>query len=523
MDSFSSRTIGLLIGSVLVLFVLQKAVSLRRLLAGVGYHPGSRTILSPRTILGTLLPSIPGVNLNRKHAFDNKFSWFEHYGWDITAALTIFPEEININVANAAAIKEITNSRARFPKPVAVYKTLSLFGSNIVASEGELWKKYRKITSPAFNDRNNELVWDETVRIMMGLFDSVWIDQDVVTVDHCIPEITLPIALFVIGVAGFGRRISWQDDVVVPPGHKLTFKEALSGVSAGIVTKLLCPDWLMGITEKTRKVKLAFEELDQYMLEMINARRNAEKKEERYDLFSSLLDANDSPDYGQDPLTERELIGNIFIFLLAGHETTAHTLAFTFGLLAFHQEEQEILYQHIKSIIPDGRIPTYEEMPLFTQSLAVFYETLRLFTPATIPKISAEDTTLVAEDAEGDTKAIPIPRGTLVTINLVALHHNPRYWKDPHEFRPSRFRENWPKDAFLPFSAGARACIGRKFFETEGIAILTMLVSRYKITLKDEPQFAGETMEEKKARAFTTKIGITLAPVRMPLVFTRRV
>ncbi|KAG7093387.1 hypothetical protein E1B28_007068 [Marasmius oreades] len=354
--------------------------------------------------------------------------------------------------------------------------------------------------------RNNKLVWDETVRIMMGLFDSVWLDQDVVTVDHCIPEMTLPIALFVIGVAGFGRRISWQDDVT------------------GILTKMLCPEWLMGVTEKTRKVKLAYQELEQYMFEMINARRTAEKKEERYDLFSSLLDANDSPDYGQDPLTERELIGNVFIFLLAGHETTAHTLTFTFGLLAFYQEEQEILYQNIKSIIPDNRIPTYEEMPLFTQSMAVFLETLRLFPPASIiPKTSADDTTLVAENDEGDTKIVLIPRGTRLYLNVVGLHYNPRYWKDPHEFRPSRFRENWPRDAFLPFSSGARACMGRKFFETEGIASLTMLISRYKVSFKEEPQFAGETMEEKRARVFKSKSGITLSPIRMPLVFTRRV
>ncbi|KAL0062629.1 hypothetical protein AAF712_010466 [Marasmius tenuissimus] len=397
-----------------------------------------------------------------------------------------------------------------------------MFGNNIVASEGELWKKYRKIASPAFNDRNNKLVWDETVRIVLDLFDNVWMNKDI-EVDHVI-DVTLPIALFVIGVAGFGRRISWKDDTILPSGHKLTFKEALSTVSEDIFIKVLCPDALLGATERLRRVKSAFEELDKYMLEMINGRRHAEKKEERYDLFSSLLDANDLPtNDGEVPLTERELMGNIFIFLLAGHETTAHTLAYTFGLLAFYQEEQEILYQHIRSIIPDGRIPTYEEMPLFTQSLAVFYETLRLFPPVcAIPKVSAEDTILVAENAAGETKAVPIPQGTSITLSVSGLHYNPKYWKDPHEFKPSRFRENWPRDAFLPFSGGARACIGRKFFETEGIAILTILISNYKISLKEEPQFVGETTEQKKARIFATKPGITIAPIRMPLVFTHR-
>ncbi|KAL0057322.1 hypothetical protein AAF712_016043, partial [Marasmius tenuissimus] len=108
------------------------------------------------------------------------------------------------------------------------------------------------------------------------------------------------------------------------------------------------------------------------MLEMINERREAEK-EEHYNLFSSLLDANDLPSNNSDiPLTERKLMmGNISIFLLTRHETTAHTLAFTFVLLAFYQEEQDILYQHIKSSIPGDRILTYEKMPLFTQSMAL--------------------------------------------------------------------------------------------------------------------------------------------------------
>ncbi|EEB91000.1 hypothetical protein MPER_10717, partial [Moniliophthora perniciosa FA553] len=138
---------------------------------------------------------------------------------------------------------------------------------------------------------------------------------------------------------------------------------------------------------------------------------------------------------------------------------------------------------------------TYEEMPLFTQSMAVFYETLRLFPPGNgVPKVSVEDTTLVTESTvTGETRIIPVPRGTVININIVGLHYNPRYWEDPEEFKPSRFRGEWPRDAFLPFSSGARSCIGRK------------------IELKDEPEFAGETLAQKKARIFAIGSGLTLA------------
>ncbi|KAF5350345.1 hypothetical protein D9758_012816 [Tetrapyrgos nigripes] len=204
-------------------------------------------------------------------------------------------------------------------------------------------------------------------------------------------------------------------------------------------------------------------------------------------------------------------------------KTTAHTLCYTFALLALYPEEQEKLYRQIKSIIPDGRVPTYEEMPLFTQSMAVFYETLRMFPPVTgIPKYSAEDTVFNTVNHTGQPVSIPIPKDTKLIINTVGLHYNPRYWKDAEEFKPDRFLEDWPKDAFAPFSVGARACLGRRFFETEGIAILIMLVSKYKIEVKEERQFGRETFEERKSRLLQTKPGLTLTPVRMPLVFKRR-
>jgi len=163
-------------------------------------------------------------------------------------------------------------------------------------------------------------------------------------------------------------------------------------------------------------------------------------------------------------------------------------------------------------------------MNLFTQSMAVFYETLRLYPAVTgIPKYSAEDTTLTATNAYGEKKVIPVPAGTNIVINTPGLHYNPKYWEDPYAFKPSRFlAKDWPRDAFLPFSSGARACIGRRFFETEGIAILTMLVSKYKIEVKEEPQFAAETFEQRRERLLACRPGLTLTPLRVPLVFKKR-
>ncbi|KAG6849998.1 hypothetical protein H0H93_002788 [Arthromyces matolae] len=157
-------------------------------------------------------------------------------------------------------------------------------------------------------------------------------------------------------------------------------------------------------------------------------------------------------------------------------------------MLALYQDEQETLYQHIQGVCSGGNLPV-----------------------TGIPKYSSEDTTLATLDSHGNKVMVAVPKDADISIDVAGLHYNPRYWKDPLSFMPSRFLDkDWPRDAFLPFSAGARACLGRKFFETEGIAILTMLVSRYKIEVKDELQFVGETFEQRKERILASRPGLTL-------------
>ncbi|KAH9074295.1 cytochrome P450 [Lactarius deliciosus] len=461
-----------------------------------------------------------GTDYQARTATDSLY--FAAAGKDAIALAEVFPTpRATIFLADAAAIKEVITSRARFPKPLRLYSVLSVFGSNIVASEGDEWKRYRTITAPAFSERNTRLVWDETSRIMFDLFDNVWGDSPEIVLDHCV-DITLPIALFVIGVAGSYTLL--DPYILMLKGSRMTFKDAFQILSSNMGLKIVLPNWAMNLTEHARRVNLAFNELKQYMVEMVDDRRSAETKEERYDLFSGLLDAaHDDPDGGV-AITEQELIGNTFAFLLAGHETTAHTLCFAFALLALYPDEQERLYQQIKGIVADlNGTPTYEDMNRFTLSLAVLYETLRMF-PAVplVPKHAAEDTSLTVDNADGGKTILAVPSGTDVHLHIPALHYHPKYWKDPHTFRPERFLGEYPRDAFLPFSAGARACLGRRFFETEGIAVITMMMSKYRVEVKEEPEFIGETFGQRFARVTASEQLLTNTPSRVPLVFKRR-
>ncbi|KAH8991730.1 cytochrome P450 [Lactarius akahatsu] len=511
------HSVLLVLISLLGIYLLQTLLEFRRAIRNVGHLSGPRLLLDPSKflvrVIGSALPPIPYVSRGVSWMLRTKHQDFAAAGRDATAMVALIPwPKTTIYLADAVAIKEVATYRAKFPKPVYLYSMLLAFGGNVIASEGEDWKRYRTITAPVFSERNTRLVWDETISIMLDLFDNVWGDSPEIVLDHCV-DITLPIALFVVGVAGFGRRVTWTSDLTVPPGHQMTFKDALHIVSTKLFLKMVAPDWVMNLTERTKRINLAFSELEQYMAEMVHARRSAETKEERHDLFSVLLDATSDDPNGSLTITEQELFGNMFIFLLAGHETTAHTLCFTFALLALYPDEQERLHQHIEDIMADlNRMPTYEDMNRFTLSMAVLNETLRMFPPAsTIYKKATEDTNLTVGNADGGKTTFSVPSGTEIEFHVPGLHYNPRYWKDPHTFRPERFLGEWPRDAFLPFSSGARACIGRRFFETESIAAITMMMSRYRVEVKEEPEFIGETFEQRYARITASDLNLTNA------------
>ncbi|KAI0350827.1 cytochrome P450 [Trametes cingulata] len=453
-----------------------------------------------------------------------KYGDFAKLGWDVIAAVHALPRPgATFYVADPAVAKEIIGARSRFPKPLDAYELLTTFGGNILVTEGEEWKRQRKVAAPAFGERNNRLVWDETIRIIDDMFQNVWENKDVVEVDH-VMELTVPITLLVLGAASFGRRMSWNEEHVAPPGHSMTFKDALHEVSHRLTLRVVFPQWFLRIgTPKMRYFARAYDELGRYLEEMVEERRASKSKEERYDLFNSLLAANEGEADSDAKMTDSALLGNVFVFLVAGYETTSHTLAYSFIYLALYQDEQEKYYQSIKAAMPADRAPTYDEFSSFAYSLAVFNETLRHHPPViNIPKAPVDDTSFTLTNAAGEKATIPVPAGSYIAICTSGLHNNPRYWDEPEAFKPARFLGNYPRDAFLPFSGGPRGCIGRGFSETEAVAVLTMIISRYKVEVREEPQFAGESFEQRRARLLKSQHSLTVYPERAPLVFRRR-
>jgi cytochrome P450 len=239
------------------------------------------------------------------------------------------------------------------------------------------------------------------------------------------------------------------------------------------------------------------------------------------DIFSSLVEANEE-EAGKFKLDDGELIGNVFIMLIAGHETTAYSLAATFGFLASSNDVQDEIFEHIISIVGYDRAPDFDDFAKLDKVLAAFYEAVRMLPGGHLMiREAVEDTILEIPKPHGQvgTTMIPVPKGLQVIIDMVGVHYNPRYFDEPEKYKPSRWYDLPNDEAFTAFGFGPRACIGRKFATVEAVCFLTLLLRDFKV----EPLLrTGETKAQWQDRALDGKVGLTLGVVNVPVRFVRR-
>ncbi|KIK60270.1 hypothetical protein GYMLUDRAFT_168213, partial [Collybiopsis luxurians FD-317 M1] len=412
------------------------------------------------------------------------------------------------------ALKVLSNNRHIFRRDIEGYRVVSVYGPNMVACEGVEWKRHRAVAKPAFNEKNNMLVWLHASRICNEWFD--YIDRHLTGTDQI--EIDLlkdctEIALLIFSSAAFGHHSSWLKHSTdsMESLHEVPFRQAVTSAVNNLVTKILTPPWMLVVTKYIpvpyvsklfKETQGSFEALRLHMLNIISSSRawvsGGNTLSMDATLLTNLVHANMAQEI--DPLqkkclTNEELLSNTFMFLLAGHETSAHSLCFAFCLMALWPEVQEKVYKETAELWPN--VPTMETVNA-SYTTAVFRETLRLFPP--VPRIASpvsSNTVLTGrrftqnsrEELTGITKfTTTIPEESLVVIDIIALHMNPIHWgKDARDFRPERFIDtdtyHWPRDAFLAFSAGPRSCLGEQFALIESICVLANVIRKYEVSV----------------------------------------
>eukprot|EP00008_Paramoeba_atlantica_P003345 CAMPEP_0201476702 /NCGR_PEP_ID=MMETSP0151_2-20130828/1852_1 /ASSEMBLY_ACC=CAM_ASM_000257 /TAXON_ID=200890 /ORGANISM="Paramoeba atlantica, Strain 621/1 / CCAP 1560/9" /LENGTH=474 /DNA_ID=CAMNT_0047857163 /DNA_START=187 /DNA_END=1611 /DNA_ORIENTATION=- len=378
-------------------------------------------------------------------------------------------------------VKELMQSSdGKFLKPTHLYQALELFGPNIVsARDGAQWKKHRSTCNPAFGIENLEFVVEVTSRRVNRLFAHWEEGQDPSSFSVNPEKGLVELTLSVISEAGFGQQFG-QDNVKASNGE-MTFEKAMDIVSEKMVLMFVLPGFLFSLPIPfLNEIDSAFRVFKQTLEEIISSREDGDGtgRAIKRDLLSQLMQANRENQSNSHPkLTNSEILGDVFMFLFAGHETSAGTLHWAIRLLSLHPEVQKRARQEVDDLVGDRTDLTYAEVKNLVYCRCIIQETLRLepVVPS-LPKYITSDGTL------GD---LHLPAGTLVNVDIRGLHRSPKYWKEPEKYWPERFDERVNPHpvlySFLPFSDGKRNCIGQKLAMLEMTATIARLVQTYEI------------------------------------------
>ncbi|EIN04150.1 cytochrome P450 [Punctularia strigosozonata HHB-11173 SS5] len=507
-------------------YVLGRIYAIWKILQSVKGVPVQFVLIQPLTSLAILLPH-------------GRWNPGTHYVWDARSTAyserrfeaihfvpLLYGSGYLYNVSPEAYKQIMSQDGMDIQKPVEGL-TLDFLGSNVVASNGDMWKRHRKIAAPAFNQETYADVWEVTARLYHEMLQSeAWKAGDSITFP-AFNHFTTRIALLVIAACGFDMRIGWDESPSYPGLHS-TIDRMIVTVSSNLLFRILAPAWILSIPSAImRRIKISYEDLQRYLhAEISNKRADLRKRKavggatETTDrnVFGRLVTASESE--GSRGLDLSELTGNLFIFLFAGHETTAHTLVVTLALLAVHMEEQENICRHIQETI-GNRDPTFQDYSALGPVLHAFYEASRLY-PAGYVQIREPQSNIVLKfhdterpDAQRD---VFVAKGILLCMDQVGLNRNPRTFPQPEDFIPSRWRDK-SADDLVAFSFGPRVCLGKKFAFVEAACFLTHLLRDWKIEL----DLTGySSFEEWQAKYMYPLMGITLKTGDVPLRVVKR-
>jgi len=358
-------------------------------------------------------------------------------------------------------IEEVLVNQARkFIKGRILRANRRLFGNGLLTSEGDFWLRQRRLAQPAFH-RARIAAYAETMVRFTERMQEGWRDGQKLDIHAEMTRLTLQIVaktLFDADVDADAQEV----------GHAL---EAIMEHNSDFRRLILTPSWLP--TLRNIRAALGTRRLDKIMYRIIGQRRIAGR--DAGDLLSMLLHAQDEDG---SRMTDRQLRDEVITLFLAGHETTALTLSWTWWLLAQHPQAEAKLHAELDAVL-SGRTPTLENLPKLRYLDHVITESMRLYPPAW------GMARLTIEDAEiGGYK---IRKGCGVSLSQWVVHRDPRWYESPDEFRPERWEgdllKRLPRFAYFPFGGGPRQCIGNSFALMEAALILATIAQKFRLRL----------------------------------------
>ena len=365
-------------------------------------------------------------------------------------------------VCDTDLIEEVLmDRRGVFAKDAVTHDLDGLVGQGLLTSEGDLWKRQRKLAAPALTRRQIEAYADWMVELTEQAIQG-WSAGEEIELHHEMMALTLKIVvktLFNLELPDAIDTIGRATDDAMEVFHKKTH-----------TLWRFVPDSIP--TALSRKFDGAVAALDEVVYDLIRRRRADGTQGD--DLLYRLLIANDEDGEG---MSDQQLRDEVITMMLAGHETTALAVTYAWFLLSSAPRATRKLYAEIDEVLGNCRA-TAADIARLPYLKAVVQETLRMYSPAWI----------VGREALQDTTLGPwfVPRGTQVLTPQSVVHFDEKYFDAPWEFRPERwlepdFEKSLPRFAYFPFGGGKRVCIGNHFAMMEAMLMIATMAQSFEL------------------------------------------
>jgi len=396
----------------------------------------------------------------RKNPIPFHKKYFDQFG-DTFSLKVGRTKHVILSRDNEVAVCVLQKQQKNYQKSALQTKFISKYlGKGLLTANGEFWLKQRRLIQPAFHKQKmNQLVQN--------------MQQTIASELQHLPEGN-PAALFpIMNQLAFNVVAKSLFHISASDEKMNRLKVIINEVQEFLIKEIRLPYkalWfrISGQVEKHKRLAL---ESDTIIKEIVEERKNSNIRQN--DLLDMLLETR-YEDTGQ-AMSTQQLIDEIKILFIAGHETTANALTFTLHLLGNHPDVQQKVFEELTAI-ESQTDDVVEQLQKMTYINAVINESMRLYPPAWITdRENIEDDDLLGYN---------IKKGTLIGVSFYELHRNPKYWENPEAFDPERFLGEQKKKSmqyFYPFGAGPRMCIGLGFAMYEMSLTISYVVKRYTI------------------------------------------
>ena len=359
---------------------------------------------------------------------------------------------------------------AQYPKPRLGMQTLApLLGQGIATlTDRDAWNEARSFILPLFSAPMLKAYFQEAVASISAEVPSLakHVDGPAINIYDWMHEATFRVLLRTV------FRDAFREDEVAELTH--LFNETTAYINVRYLTLGMPIEWAIG---SARRGKVALGSLDRRVYDLIARRRNEGRAEAR-DMLDVLIAARKQSGAA---LSDKEIRDNCMTMLFGGHETTAGSVTWAWGLLAANPDKRLKMLQEIDNVL-GGRAPEgFDDLKRLPYVALVFEEAMRLY-----PMFSF----LFREAAEDDViEGRRIDAGDLIAFSAYSIHHDAAVWPEPERFMPERHeaasKGERHKSAFLSFSQGQRGCIGERMARMEGVLLLTLISQRLLLDLRD--------------------------------------